>query len=85
MHNTDKVGQSAIGELTRRKDGREMNPFPEGLQLLKKFRHQTKWFESSSKHRNDYDDMLTANPHLPNTKIQRDMNGTRVSAVYNLI
>ena len=29
--------------------------------------------------------MLTANPHLPNTKIQRDLNGTHMSAVYNLI
>lgn len=42
MHDTDKIGQNAIGELTRRKDGREVNPFPEGLQLLKKMRDQAK-------------------------------------------
>ena len=29
--------------------------------------------------------MLTANLHLYTTKIQRDLNGTRMSAVYNLI
>ena len=85
MHDTDKVGQSAIGELTRSKDHIVVNPFPEGLELLQKLRDQAKWFESSSKHRNDYADMLTANPHLPTTKIQRDLNGTRMSAVYNLI
>ena len=85
MHDADKVGQSAIGELTRSKDHIVVNPFPEGLELLKKLRDQAKWFESSSKHRNDYADMLTANPHLPTTKIQRDLNGTRMSAVYNLI
>ena len=85
MHDTDKVGQSAIGELTRRKDRAEVNPFPEGLALLKKLSDQRKQFESSSKHRNDYDDMLAANPYLPTTKIQRDLNGTRMSAVYNLI
>ena len=57
MHDTDKVGQSAIGELTRRKDGEEVNPFPEGLALLKKLRDQAKWFGSSPKHQNEYNDM----------------------------
>lgn len=35
MHDTDKVGQSAIGVLTGRKDRAEVKPFPEGLVPLK--------------------------------------------------
>ena len=29
--------------------------------------------------------MLQSNPHLPSTRIQRDLNGTRISSVYNLV
>ena len=52
MHDTEKVGKSAIGELVRTRNKIEIKPFPEGLDLPKKLRNQDKWFESSSKHRN---------------------------------
>ena len=36
MHDNDKVGSSAVGNLVRTKNKREINPFPEGQDLLKK-------------------------------------------------
>ena len=85
MHAVDKVGQSAIGDITSRKDCVEVNHFLEGLVLLQKLHDQEKWVESLSKHRNDYDNILVANPHLTTTQIQRDLNGTYMSAVYNIM
>ena len=35
MHDNDKVGSSAVGNLVRTKNKREINPFPEGQALLK--------------------------------------------------
>ena len=85
MHDTYKVGKSVIGELVRTKNKVEIKPSPEGLDLMKKLCDQAKWFESSSKHCNEFDNMLQSNPYLPSTRIQRDLNGTRISSVYNLV
>ena len=85
MHDTDNMGKSTIGELMRTRNKVEINPFPEGLDLLKKVRDQAKWFESSSKNHNEYDDILQSNPHLPSTRIQSDLNRTWMCSVYNLV
>ena len=58
MHDTDKVEQSAIGDLMRSKNKVAINSFLENLDLLKKLRNQAKWFESSSTYLNDYSNML---------------------------
>ena len=42
MHDTDNMGKSTIGELMRTRNKVEINPFPEGLDLLKKVRDQAK-------------------------------------------
>ena len=34
MHSADKIGQSAIGNLTRSKNKVTVNPFPEGLAIM---------------------------------------------------
>mmetsp|Transcript_37826 Transcript_37826/g.106865 ORF Transcript_37826/g.106865 Transcript_37826/m.106865 type:complete len:156 (+) Transcript_37826:152-619(+) len=36
MHDGDKLGRSAIGELLRRRDKKVINPFPEGAELMAK-------------------------------------------------
>jgi hypothetical protein len=36
MHDGDKVGQSATGALTNSTGKVEVNPFPEGVELMKK-------------------------------------------------
>jgi len=44
MYNVDKVGQSATGRLTRSKDKKVINPFPEDVLLLKKVHKQAVYF-----------------------------------------
>jgi len=85
MHNGDKVGASAIGELVRKRSGIIINAFDTGTDLLKKLRDQAKHFCSSHKNRGNYDRILIQNPGLPRTTINRDLNTTRISSVYNLL
>ena len=40
MHDTDKIGKRAIGDLTRKKNGRIIDPFPTGQELIKKVHNQ---------------------------------------------
>ena len=40
MHDTDKIGKRAIGDLTRKKNGRIIDPFPAGQELIKKVHNQ---------------------------------------------
>lgn len=86
MHDGDKVGGSAIGELVR-KNGRggDKNPFKPGKDLMQKLRDQAKHFHSSHTHRVNYEAILEANPDLPKTSIERDLNQTRMSSQYNLV
>ena len=49
IHDVDKVGQSATGRLTRSKDKKVINPFPEGVLLLKKVHKQAMYFSQSPK------------------------------------
>ena len=49
MHNVDKVGQSATGRLTHSKDKKVINPFPEGVLLLKKVHKQAVYFSQLQK------------------------------------
>jgi len=49
MHNVDKVGKSATGRLTRSEDKKVINPFPEGVLLLKKVHKQAVYISQSLK------------------------------------
>ena len=85
MHQGDKIGKSAIGELVRSKNKAIVNPFPPGLNLLKKLRDQARHFSAVHTNRVKYDKFLEENPHLPGSSIQVDLNDTRMSSVYGLI
>ena len=85
MYDNDKVGQSAISELARSKNKEPINPFPEGVSIMKKLHDQAKYFESSIKNSQNYNLVLKDNPTLLVAKIKRDLNGTQMSAVYNLV
>jgi len=43
------AGQSATGRLTRSKDKKVINPFPDGVLLLKKVHKQAVYFSQSPK------------------------------------
>ena len=42
MHDSDKIGRSAIGELVRSTNKIPVNPFPEGVRLMAKFQGMAK-------------------------------------------
>ena len=85
MHDSDKVGASVVGELTRRKFGIEVNQFPEGLALLGKLRDQAKHFASSHTNRQRYEQVLNLHSNLPKTNLKRDLCKTRISSVFYLV
>ena len=85
MHQGDKIGKSAIGELVRSKNKVIVNPFPHGLNLLKMLRDQARHFSAVHTNRVKYDKFLEENPHLPGSSIQVDLNDTRMSSVHGLI
>ena len=85
MHDGDKIGKSAIGELVRSRNRIPVNPFNEGKDLVKKFQDQAKHFHSTPANQMKLDNLLDRNKDLPNAKIQRDLNETRISARWNLL
>ena len=85
MHQGDKTGKSAIGELVRSKNKVTVNHFPHGLNLLKKLRDQAHHFSVVHTNRVKYDKFLEENPNLPGSSIQVDLNDTRMSSVHGLI
>ena len=85
MHQGDKIGKSAIGELLRTKNREQVNPFPAGMDLVSKLREQAKVLTSKISNRSLYAAFLKANPDLPERILKLDLNGTRVSSVYELM
>ena len=85
MHQGDKIGASAVGELTRSRDGVVINAFPESLEIIQLLRDMVKHFESNPTNRKNYDSVLQDHLYLPRNAFKRDLNGTRISSVYNLI
>ena len=49
MHQGDKIGKSAIGELLRTRNRVQLNPFPAGVDLVSNLREQAKVLEFSMK------------------------------------
>ena len=49
MHDGDKVGKPAIGDLVRSKKGRVVNPFKEGQVLINRIHKLAVWFSYSSR------------------------------------
>ena len=50
IYNVNKVGQTVTERLTRSKDKKVINPFPEDVLLLKKVHKQAVYFSQSLKH-----------------------------------
>ena len=84
MHDGDKIGRSAIGELIRSRGKVPVNPFPSGMGLVSKFQNLAKTFSSNPGHRIKYQAILDSHPLIPKTGIQRDLNKTRISARHML-
>ena len=78
MHKGDKLGRSAVGELTRSRGNIVANPFPDGLEILQLLRDMVKHFESNPTNKEKYDSVLQDHRYLPRNAFKRDLNGTRV-------
>ena len=83
MHNADKTNRSGIGDLTRSKNKKVINPFPDGQKFRKACHNIGVHFAYG--HR--IDDMHALYPivHAPRLCIRTDLNETRCSAFYGLI
>ena len=84
MHDGDKIGKSAIGDLTRSKGKIGVNPFPAGVKLSLKFQNVAKYFKSTLENRNNYKKIVDDDDNLPVCGIKRDLSGTRIQARYLL-
>ena len=58
MHQGNKVGSSAAGELSRSKDNFAINTFPDGVDLMNKLLNIVIYFEASPTNRKNYDKFL---------------------------
>jgi hypothetical protein len=84
MHDTDKLGRSATGQLVRSKSKMPVNPFPDGVKLMKKANDMGTFFSYGKRH-----DLLMDTGKvlrgIPNVRIQVALNGTRVASQHNLL
>ena len=84
MHDGDKVGDSAIGNLVRTKDKKEVNPFPNGKKLTAKLHAMGVHFSSSPLNCSKLLAIIDANNDIPNGSIKVDFNNTCIAAKHNL-
>lgn len=85
MHDGDKVGQSATGALTRSTDKVEVNnPFPEGVELMKKASNTAKHFSYGTR-TGKLKDIARRLGDAAVIKPQNDVNGTHVAAQRGLL
>jgi hypothetical protein len=88
MHDIDKVASSGVGTLVR-KDGRggDVNPFPEGVELLKIVHNKAKHFSYSGRWaalvKKGLDTL--GKPNFSPARIQLDLNETRIMAKHGLL
>ena len=85
MNQGDKVGSSALGELARSKDKFESNTFFDGVSLISKLRNMVKKIEVNPTNRKNCAKVLQDHRCHPTTALKRHLNGTRISAVCNLV
>jgi hypothetical protein len=84
MHDGDKIGQSAVGGLIRSKNKVQINPFPEGQELMKKAHRLGTYFSYSTRHAElmSFRQQIKDQPEL---KIKVDLNTTRIAAQQGLL
>jgi hypothetical protein len=85
MHQGDKIGRSAIGDLVRSKNKVPVNPFPAGQILMKKCHSMAVYFSYGKRHK----ELLKFRSNVPGglaqIKLKVDLNDTRVSARHGLL
>lgn len=84
MHDADKLGASAIGNLVRTRQKQAVNPFPEGQRIYKlahKMGTHFSYGERTNKLHACAEGIVVPQPKI---KIQVDLNGTRVAAQHGL-
>jgi hypothetical protein len=84
MHDTDKLGRSAIGALVRTRMKVAVNPFPEGAELVQRAHKLGTYFGYSTR-AHDLSAVGKAVGNCPDLKIQVDYNTTRIAAVHGLL
>mmetsp|Transcript_3136 Transcript_3136/g.9567 ORF Transcript_3136/g.9567 Transcript_3136/m.9567 type:complete len:534 (-) Transcript_3136:88-1689(-) len=84
MHSGDKVGSSAIGDLTRSRMRKVVNAFPDGQALIAKARNMAKHFSYGGTRRKNLD-TACEKQNVRSIKPRLDVNGTRVGAKFNLL
>jgi len=84
MHDTDKLGRSGLGGLVRTKNKVEINPFPEGVALVKKAHGVGAYFGYSTR-RFDLSEVGKGLGNCPDITIKVDYNTTRIAAVHGLL
>ena len=84
MHDTDKLGKSALGGLVRTKMKVEINPFLAGTTLVQRAHKLGTHFGYGNRH----EDLMAVGKDLgdcPTIKIKVDYNTTRIAAVHGLL
>jgi hypothetical protein len=84
MHDGDKIGQSAVGGLIRSRLKVQINPFPEGQELMKKAHKLGTYFSYGNRHAQLMTFRLQVKDQ-PELKIKVDLNTTRVAAQHGLL
>ena len=84
MHDGDKLGHSAVGNLVKMKDKQVVNPFPDGQALLKKAHALAVHFSYGNRHK-DLLHYSTLVQNQPGIKLHVDLNSTRVAAQHSLL
>lgn len=86
MHDWDKVGQSATGQLTRSRAKVVINPFPEGVELMSLFHKMATHFSYGSRRAELRQAGASLGPGVaPDITVKVDLNGTRVAAPHGLL
>ena len=85
MHDGDKIGQAAIGELVRTRMKVPINPFTDGKEIVTKFHKMSTHFSSAAKRRELLKAIVARHPDVPDVKVQVDHNDTRVAARHGLL
>ena len=83
MHDGDKVGQSTTGRLVRSRNKIVLNPFTEGVALMKLAHKLGTYFSYSN--RLDVLHVIAKSIAVPQIRIQVDLNGTCVAAQHGLL
>ncbi|KAL1504104.1 hypothetical protein AB1Y20_010514 [Prymnesium parvum] len=84
MHDTDKLGRSALGGLVRSRAKTPINPFPEGVALVAKAHKLGAYFGYSTR-AGDLSAVGKGLGNCPDITIKTDYNTTRIAAVWGLL